>query len=106
MSQQRCRNDEGIFEEEETYDPTGMKFACLLMVQMYTIAVYYFLGAYVELEHGIKGPEQHRRHGSFEEKVGNKVSDHFFRRIYRVKRSSFYRLHKILKPRLKRIFFP
>ena len=82
-------NDEGIFEEEETYDPTGMKFAYLLMVQMYTVAVHYFLGAYVELEHGVKGREQRRRRGSFEEKVGDKVSDHFFRRIYRMKRSSF-----------------
>ena len=63
-------NDEGIFEEEEIYDPTGMKFAYLLMVQMYTIAVYYFLWAYVELEHGLKSREQSRRRGLFEEKVG------------------------------------
>ena len=34
-------NDEGIFEEEDTYDPTGMKFAMLLFWQMYTISVYY-----------------------------------------------------------------
>ena len=42
----------------------------------------------------------------FEEKIDAKLSDNLFRRIYRMSRQSFYKLHEMLEPKLNEIFFP
>ena len=52
-----------------------------------------------------RGPQLRRVRKSFED-IESNLSDKIFRRVYRMKRASFYRLHAILQPRLGAIFFP
>ena len=98
-------NDEGLFEpSSDSYDNLHLSYAYLLFVQTYTMILYYLFGC---LEFGgRKGKERKRNRAPFDIKIGNKLSDRLFRRIYRMRRSSFNKLHDVLKPRLEEIFFP
>ena len=98
-------NDDGVFESMDDDDDLHIHYSYLLFVQVYTMLAYYFHW-FVEVNLGRKGKEKKRHRQSFEVKIGSKLSDYFFRRIYRMKRASFDKLHSVLQPRLEAIFFP
>ena len=77
----------------------------MMFAQFYAILLYYvsFLS---DSSYGCKGKETQQDWQPFKEKVGSKLSDYFFRRVYRMKRVTFDKLHSILEPRLDEIFFP
>ena len=96
-------NDEGVFgSADDSDDDLHIAFAYLLFIQVYTMLVYCVFGC---VGSG-KGKESERHRAPFDEKIGKRLSNRLFRRIYRMKRKSFNKLHKILEPRLNEIFFP
>ena len=57
-------------------------------------------------DEGSKTSEMKRDRMPFKEKVDAKLSENIFRRIYRMSRCSFYRLHSILEDDLVKEFYP
>jgi hypothetical protein len=100
-------NDKGAFTFDGGDNDGALRatFAHLLFIQFFSLFLYY---AFLldDLTFGCKGKETKRERDSFDKKVGNKLSDYFFRRVYRMERSSFNKLFEILEPSLERIFFP
>jgi len=98
-------NNDGIFSSssEGDDDPLSISFAQILFAQIYALVLMVIPWAN-DTSH--KGVEVNRDRRPFEEKIGAKLSDYFFRRVYRMKRESFYRLHDLLKPRMFEKIFP
>jgi hypothetical protein len=55
---------------------------------------------------GNKSSEIKRDRKPFDEGIDSKLTSSLFRRVYRMSRNSFDKLHSILEPALNRIFFP
>ena len=94
-----------VHESPDSDSTKTISFAYLLFIQMYSLLLYY---AYwlSDCEKGAKGKELKRDRKPFEEKIGRKLNNRYFRRTYRMARSSFDSLHRLLEPRLEETFFP
>ena len=97
-------SEPGVDEAPDQDSVDTILFVCLLFVQMYALLLYY---AYwiSDCEKGAKGKELKRDRKPFEEKVGSKLNEGYFRRTYSMARTSFENLHGILECRLEEIFF-
>jgi len=100
-------NDEGTFtfDGDDSDGALRATFAHILFIQVFSLFLYY---AFLldDLTFGCKEKESKRNRKPFDQKVGNKLSDYFFRRVYRMERRSFNRLFEILEPYLEKTFFP
>jgi len=96
---------EDFLNNDGSPDDLHISYAYLLFMQVYSLLLYH-LHWLSDLDYGRKGRERRRRRKPFDEGVASKLSDYFFRRIYRMTRASFDHLHLILEPQLQEIFFP
>ena len=99
-------DDGDLFESMEMSGAgtsVGMPVVRLFILQLFSILLFSmpFLS-----DGGNKGKEIPRNRQPFEEKILPKLSDYLFRRIYRMSKHSFLKLHETLEPRLLEIFFP
>ena len=94
----------GAHEASDSDSVGIISFAHLLFMQMYAMLLYYayWMSACVL---GTKDKETKRNRKPFDGQVGSRLSDVMFRRTYRMTRTSFATLHRILEPRLDKIFF-
>ena len=86
-------------------DSAGIvSFVHLLFVQMYALLLHcaYWIS---DCKKGANGKESKRDQKPFKEEVGSKLSKEYFRRNYRMTRTSFKYLHRILKHCPEEIFF-
>ena len=96
-------DDDDYAAMEEGRD-VELSFAKMFFAMLYSILLLYIPS--LLFEYGTKGKELKRDRRPFEEKIDAKLSDNLFRRIYRMSRQSFYKLHEMLEPKLNEIFFP
>jgi len=95
---------EDFLNNDGSPDDLHISYAYLLFIQVYSLLLYH-LHWLSDLDYGRKGRERRRRRKPFDEGVASKLSDYFFRRIYRMTRASFDHLHSILEPQLQEIVF-
>ena len=99
-------NGSGLGAHESPDDDSVgiISFAHLLFMQMYAMLLYY---AYwmSDCKLGTKDKETERNRKPFDEQVGSRLTYGIFRRTYRINRTTFDTLHRILEPRLGEIFF-
>lgn len=96
-------DDDDLFAQMEEGRQGEISFTKLFFVMMFAMMLFYIPWL---SESGTKGKELKRDRKRFEDGIDAKLSDYLFRRIYRMNRVSFYKLHEILEPKLKEIFFP
>jgi len=102
---ERYSTYEDFLDNDDPPDDLNISYTNLLFIQIYTLFLYH-LHWLSDLEFGRKGRERRRKRKPFDEEVATKLSDYFFRRVYRMTRASFDHLHSILEPELEKIFFP
>ena len=102
---ERYSTYEDFLDNDDPPDDLNISYTYLLFIQIYTLFLYH-LHWLSDLEFGRKGRERRRKRKPFDEGVATKLSDYFFRRVYRMTRASFDHLHSILEPELEKIFFP
>ena len=90
-------NGEGIFETPDCDDLLRISFAYILFAQMYLMMLYYAVRI-SDCEKGHKGKELKHDRKPFKEKVGSKLSNYYFRRVYQMTRHSSNKLHDLLEP--------
>ena len=91
-------DDDGIYPLSNDVDETlNLSYVYLPLIQISTMFLYYlqWLG---DIKYGRKVKEQKRRCQPFHEKIGSKLSDYIFRRIYEMTRASFNKLHDVPVP--------
>lgn len=96
-------DDDDIYIAMEEARENDISYAQLFFIMMYSIMLMYLPWM---SEHRGKGKEIKRDRKPFDEKIGPKLSNYQFRRVYRMSRESFDKLHSILEPKLDEIFFP
>ena len=98
-------NDEGIFKQSNDSDDSRSRisFAKLFVGMLYTMLLYHISWL---SDCGNKSKELKQNRQPFDDKVGANLSVYLFRRIYRMSRFSFDKLHVLLQPRLDNTFFP
>ena len=113
FKQHRCHrrnDDDNLFDLFVSYDDNASHMhskTTMFVVMMLTMMISFLpciiqYGAYG----GNKGYELNRERKPFDESADSNLSDGLFRRIYRMRRCSFNKLHSILEPELNRTFFP
>ena len=95
--------DDDIFEHAEERRRTQLSYARVFSAMMISLLLLYIPFLYAR---GSKQKEMKRDRKPFEEKVDAKLSENLFRRIYRMSRSTFYKLHSILEDDLIEAFYP
>ena len=80
------------------------------LMHRHTLLIAYFIYClsfvYNFFSTGNKKPELVRERENLEKDIFRPLGKYMFRRAYRMKKASFYKLHSILKPHLDECFFP
>ena len=91
-------DDDSVYAAMEEGRDVELSFAKMFFAMLYSILLLYIPS--LLFEYGTKGKELKRDRRPFEEKIDAKLSDNLFRRIYRMSRQSFYKLHTSRSPSL------
>ena len=96
-------DDEGGPSQSGSFFDLGhARIFCIMMLSL----LVFLLPVIDDVTFYGKRSEKKRHRRPFDEKIGNNLPKYLFRRVYRMSKVSFNKLHALLEPKLSEIFFP